>query len=822
MHPFKLPIYEHKQLIINALAENQVIVVESPTGSGKTTQIPQILYEAGYAEKGIIGVTQPRRIATLSVTEFIARQMDKTIPDTVGYSMRFEDQTDNSTRIKIMTDGILLQEIKGDYDLSKYSLIMVDEAHERSLNIDFILGLLKRALRSRPDFKVIISSATINAEIFSEYFDQCPIVKIEAPAYPVEIIYDPPQPENNLDAILQKISKLVSRTGLEEKPGDILIFLPGEGMIKSCVTNLGNLPSRKKMEIIPLYSRLAREEQEKVFHTFPGKQKVIIATNIAETSITIDGVTSVIDPGLAKINFYNPQSYTSSLVEVPISKASANQRKGRAGRTQPGKCYRLYQEKDYERRPLYTLEEIYRTDLSEVILRMAEIGISDFENFDFIAPPSRAGIISAVETLRLLDAIDENRELTAIGKLMVPFPILPRLSRMVVESILKYPRVLDEVLIAASFLSTRSPFLLPHGEEIEARKAHHTFRDPLGDFVSYLKLFRKFTASRNKEEFCTTYYLDHKTLSEICNIKLQLQDIAGDLGMVIASGGGFTDYLCSVSRGLIQFVCARSGRGVYKTLTAGKIQIHPGSVMFKENPDYIVAGEIVKTSRTYARSVSPLRFEWLRRISPLLHRNLSVGGYSPGGARKKRDFTNHIKIGSGIFKIILENGKRKTVLLPWQEIKPLIPDLDPTLLTDYRNLRGKILYHGLEILSGVRLKNIIQVLPYLHPEMNILNSFPRNSFSPSDLEFKAKRELGRLLELCRGRKKQKQLGFLALYTDGKGNYWFKCVKGFHLALNESLASLEALADEPQGLLKGEARKIVNSQYRNLALLLEKL
>ena len=388
MDPTRLPVYEQKQRILDTLAENQVIVVESPTGTGKTTQIPQILYEAGYTRSGIIGVTQPRRIAAVSVCEFIAKQLNKSVPEVIGYKMRFDDRTDLTTQIKIMTDGILLQEIKADYHLSRYSVIMVDEAHERSLNIDFILGLLKRILKERPQFKVIISSATINAEIFSEYFDECPIVKIDAKAYPVSTIYDPPRSESDYEAMQDKITDIVDRTVREKRDGDFLIFMPGVKAIKDCIQNLGELKSSKRLELLPLYARLSSDEQEKVFQSYPGKSKVIVATNIAETSVTIDGITTVIDPGLAKMNFYNKRTFTSSLIEVPISRASCNQRKGRAGRTAPGSCYRLYTRKDYDDRPLFTTEEIFRTDLSEVVLRMAELGIKDFESFDFLSPVS--------------------------------------------------------------------------------------------------------------------------------------------------------------------------------------------------------------------------------------------------------------------------------------------------------------------------------------------------------------------------------------------------------------------------------------------------
>ena len=536
----KLPVYEQKQRILDTLKDNQVIVVQSPTGSGKTTQIPVILYEAGYAQSGTIAVTQPRRIAALSVSEFISKQLNTTYPGLVGYKMRFEDKTDATTKIKIMTDGILLQEMKLDPWLSKYSVIMVDEAHERSLNIDFVLGLLKRVLAERKDFRVIVSSATMNAEAFSAYFDGCPIVTIDTITYPVTIVYDTPSipastiSEAATDALLTKICNTVDRILANNEPGGILIFLPGEKIIKDCLWKLDHSPFSRKIHTLPLYGRLAKEEQEKVFDPAPfGKKKVIISTNIAETSVTISDITTVIDAGLAKLNFYNPRTFTSSLNETAISKASCNQRKGRAGRTQPGICYRLYSRKDYDTRTMYTTEEIYRTDLSEVVLRMAELGITDFQNFDFISPPGIEGIIGAVDTLNMLKALDSDNTLSSIGKLMVEFPLEPRISRIIIEAIMKYPNVLEEALIAAAFLSAKSPFLLPQGEEMEARKAHHNFRDMQGDFVSYLNIFKGYTSSPDKEKFCKKNYLDDRVMAEIENINVQLKDIVSKINIPI-------------------------------------------------------------------------------------------------------------------------------------------------------------------------------------------------------------------------------------------------------------------------------------------------
>jgi len=821
MNPHKLPVYEQKEKIIKAIKENQVIVVESPTGSGKTTQLPLILYEAGFADSGVIGITQPRRIAAVSVCEYIAKQIKSQIPGIAGYKMRFEDKTDHSTKIKIMTDGILLQEMKADRFLSKYSVIIIDEAHERSLNIDFILGLLKQIMEERKDFKIIISSATINSEIFSEYFNEAPVVHIDTVIFPVAITYKPVPQENSEEAYYLKTSEIIETHLDEKRKGDILIFFPGEKMIKECITYLYTSAFKKKLLIIPLYGRLGKEEQEKVFLKTPrGKTKIVIATNIAETSITIDGITSVIDSGRAKLNYYNPRTYTSSLLEVPVSKASANQRKGRAGRTQPGNCYRLYSRSEFETRPLYTKEEIYRTDLSEVVLRMAEIGVTDFSDFDFISPPGREGLIGAVETLRLLEALDKERHLSKTGEMMIRFPLLPRLSRMIVESILKYPDVLEETIIATAFLSAHTPFILPPGEEMNARKAHHTFRDKNGDFISYLKLFRNFLTQQDKEKFCGNRYLDLKTMSEIVNIKLQLEEIVSEMGIPVSSGGSVADYLCAVSGGLIQFVCISTGRGVYRSLTANRISIHPGSAMFRETPQYIVAGEIVKTSRMFARSVSPLEKGWISKISQELADNFIYTERKKGhGARK--DTTWQIRLGNKTFELIPYKGKKKIAVLDWNKLSPILRNITISDRNRYKGLKGKIVYKEYEILKGERVSNILKAAPYIDTESPFLSKKKRSrNFNSMEGSSELCRELKNILKLCPGKKKSKTLGFLGLYTDAAGHYWFKCHKVFNDAVSQSLASLETLVDELTEDMETENLDVVNRAYRRLSSIFE--
>ncbi|MDR0524749.1 MAG: ATP-dependent RNA helicase [Spirochaetaceae bacterium] len=834
MNYLDLPVYKHKERILEALKNHQAVVVESPTGSGKTTQLPVILHDAGYCGNGVIGVTQPRRIAAVSVSEFIARQMGTTIPGLVGFKMRFEDRTDPHTKIKIMTDGILLQEMKLDPYLSKYGCIIVDEAHERSLNIDFVLGLLKRVLEVRTEFKVLISSATINAQVFSEYFGNCPIVKIDADTYPVTVIYDPLSEKQNIsesqspeEVLLFKIDSIVERVIGDERPGDILIFFSGEKLIKACMSRLSRGAVGAYLHLIPLYGRLGKDEQERVFEPPPpGKIKVVISTNIAETSVTIDGITTVIDCGMAKLNYYSPRTFTSSLVESPISKASANQRRGRAGRTRPGTCYRLYSRRDFENRIPFTIEEIYRTDLSEVVLRMADLGLTAFEEFDFIAPPNREGLVGAVETLRLLDAIEDSRSLSKIGKMMTEFPLSPRESRIIVEAILHYPNCLEETLIAAAFLSTQSPYLLPPGEELDARMAHHRFRDDKGDFVSYLKLYRAYKESKSKSKFCEKNYLDEQALAEIENVVYQLGEIVSGMKVPILSGGSVDNYLCAIARGLIQFVCIQESRGMYRSLTADRILIHPGSVMFRMDPQYIVAGEIIKTTRMYAMSVSPLTRSSLDKIKTDL---LAALERRPIKAEKKAKEPKQAKIippsnsaltlGDETFEIMTIKKKR-LVILPYER---LIRVKD--ILTgkagkkgQWSGLRGTIVFQNMyKLLEGEKLGFILSLLPSLNLDGVLEKKWSRKT------RFNSQENLWELLgclplTLTPGLWKadKKDLGFICLLTDSNGNYWFTCSRGFSTSLNESLASLETLIDELGDAANAEVKQIVSQTYRRLS------
>ncbi len=855
MNPKDLPVYKERSKILEGLRSHQIIVVESPTGSGKTTQIPLILHEAGYAKKGTIGITQPRRIAAVSVCEYIANQIDSPIPGVAGYKLRFDDQTIPETEIKIMTDGILLQELKADKLLRKYSVIMVDEAHERSLNIDFTLGLLKQILAVRKDFRVIISSATINASIFADYFSGAPIIRIKTPVYPVEEVYLPLE-QHNLESVTEAIvdivgkelaeSKQSSASGSSEDPadksqlasGDILIFLPGERDIKESVLAL-HQQYGEKLFILPLYGRLSKEEQHRVFIPTPeGKKKVVVSTNIAETSVTINGITTVIDPGVAKINYYNPRTYISALVETPISQAAAKQRRGRAGRTQPGRCYRLYGEKELATRPRYTSEEIYRTDLSEVLLRMAELGISNFDTFDFISKPEKFAIASAREALLQLKAIKRDNSLSSIGELMVHFPLLPRHARALVESIHTYPSVLHETLVGISFLSTRSPYLFPHGEEMIARDAQKRFSDKRGDFFSYLRLYNAFSRCadhRSQEEFARRYYVDLKIMQEILNIRKQLGDIISEMGIPIGEGGSPEDYIKSIATGMSQWICKRLPSGLYRSTSVHRIVIHPGSVLFRAKPEYIVAGELFKTSKTFASSVSPLQKHWVKELFPEIFKALQQEDRrenrreSQGrGSRDRGAKGQSLDAGSSVsastlplrlyglsFPVVRTDRKTSYVEIPLKELGPKVKQGKklPKLPAHYR---GTLLFQGYSIQRDEKVTHLLNIIPHIANVQQVRRKPPQGNYDMEDTRKLPQliHQLTYVMRMSPIKPKSTTLGFITLECDGRSTFWFTSRANYFHALETSLYSLGVLADKfPKKQKKLRAQ--VHSLYKSL-------
>ena len=828
-------------MILDALEANQVIIVESPTGSGKTTQIPIILKEAGYASNGVIGITQPRRIATLGVCSYIRTQIaTEGLPENYcGYKMRFYDTTDIDTRIKILTDGMLLQELKTDPDLSRYSVIMVDEAHERSLNIDFILGLLKQITARRPELKVIISSATLNTKVFSRFFGDAPIISIKTRVYNVDVKYFPLRTKGDTDecahavcTVLNQILKRFKASGYTDNE-DTLVFLPGEFDIKMTMQQIYYECDHDRLQIYPLYGRLNKEEQEQVFNgTEPGKMKVVLATNIAETSLTIDGIRIVIDSGYAKINYYNQTDFTSSLVLRTISRSSAEQRKGRAGRTSPGTCYRLYSREDYDARPLWTTEEILRTDLSEVVLRMVDLGIYDFEHFPYITKPDPKAIQSGERTLRLLDAIDNLRHLTPVGDIMVRYPLLPRHSRALVEALRQYPDMIEPVAICVAFLSAKTPFILPPGEEDIARSAHRRFNNAFGDFISYQTIYRKYIAlqgQKKREEFCASNYLDMQSMDEILHITDQLCQITTEMGIPVketevTDQESFAhDLLVCMGAGLVQYLCIRKRASVYRTLLTDEIYIHPGSAWFRNPPQYLLAGEIVMTTKMYARTVSPLYPDWVPEISKgvadklrKLSREAEMRDRSPrrddiesrrSGRSSSRNAGLSAKAseeaGSKVsklygfeFPVVRDVGKKNTRNIV------VIPSADlPALAKSYRRasrhpkgIMAAILYNGSYLAYGERLYDIISLEGRVDfsPEGYVARPVTQvyNRENIADLI----PHLGDIMRLA-PLKDKGRLGFLELLVSGKGSVFFHVSRSFTDALNNTAYTLLGIMDE---------------------------
>jgi ATP-dependent helicase HrpA len=849
MKAHQLPVYRHREKILEALKGHQVIIVESPTGSGKTTQLPVILHEAGYSQLGIIGVTQPRRIATLGVSDFISKQLKSDLGGFVGYKMRFEDKTSPQTRLKIMTDGILLQELKGDPKLSSYSVMMVDEAHERSLNIDFILGLLKQILQQRSDFKVIISSATINVQVFSQYFNNAPIIAIDTPVYPVSVIYDPAESDKEEDLVLKITDRVERIIQTDRKAGDILIFLPGERAIKLCMQALAQCSVAKKLLIIPLYGMLGKQEQERVFMKTPfAKHKVVIATNIAETSITIDGIKTVIDSGLLKANIYNQRTYTNSLVQDLVNKAAADQRKGRAGRTSAGICYRLYSRSAFETRPQFGVEEIFRTDLSEVVLRMAGLGVHDFLGFDFINKPARSGVASGLETLALLGAIDKKHAITNIGIMLLQLPLLPRHGRILVEAIMRYPQVVVESAIACAFLSTNNPFLMPLGEETESRAAQASFQHAKGDFLGYLVLYNAFESATDKAAFCQSNYLDLRTMQEIVNVKTQLEDIAHSLGGVVESGGSTKDYLMCCMAGLVQFICVQTGQNMYQSLTTDRIMIHPGSVLFKKSSPYILAGEIVKTTRMYARSVSAIERDWIAELDPHLLEQLRTFGKSSyqeepspvlskkekgkAKASKKESKTTSVQpqaitkaqpgvyVGDSSFTLQQGKGKKAYVRLDWQTIWQTMqrqPNA-PIKVSLPKGSKATLIYKNDTILRQMSIAFALQYAQVIDPEQGMMSYHSKPIFYNPALP----QELATLLDMaknlgkiCKGQSGQ-VLGFYSLSAESMDKFCFRPqlrVKDF---LNNTHEALGLLDDDTLVVKDAEQVQLLNDVIENFA------
>ncbi|MYR02180.1 MULTISPECIES: ATP-dependent RNA helicase HrpA [unclassified Streptomyces] len=629
-YPEQLPVSQKKDEIAAAIRDHQVVIVAGETGSGKTTQIPKICLELGRGVRGMIGHTQPRRIAARTVAERVAEELRTPLGEAVGWKVRFTDQVNpDATFVKLMTDGILLAEIQTDRELRAYDTIIIDEAHERSLNIDFLLGYLAQLLPKRPDLKVVITSATIDPERFSRHFGDAPIIEVSGRTYPVEVRYRPLLEAESEDADRDQITAIcdaVEELQAEGK-GDILVFLSGEREIRDTADALEKKKYRFT-EILPLYARLSHAEQHRVFQQHTGR-RIVLATNVAETSLTVPGIKYVIDPGFARISRYSHRTKVQRLPIEPVSQASANQRKGRCGRTSDGICIRLYSEDDFLARPEFTDAEILRTNLASVILQMTAAGLGDIEKFPFIDPPDHRNIRDGVQLLQELGAIDPaekdpRKRLTDTGRKLAQLPVDPRLARMVLEA--DRNGCVREVMVIAAALSIQDPRERPADKQAQADQQHARFKDETSDFLAYLNLWRyvreqqKERGSSSFRRMCKQEYLNFLRIREWQDIYTQLRTVAKQMGIHLAEEDSPADRVhVSLLAGLLSHVGMKDVREGNKNEYLGarnaKFAIFPGSALFKKQPKFVMSAELVETSRLWARVNAKIEPEWVEPIA---------------------------------------------------------------------------------------------------------------------------------------------------------------------------------------------------------------
>uniref|UniRef100_A0A7N0T1N1 RNA helicase n=1 Tax=Kalanchoe fedtschenkoi TaxID=63787 RepID=A0A7N0T1N1_KALFE len=616
-----LPIYPYREQLLQAVEEHQVLVIVGETGSGKTTQIPQYLHEAGYTKRGKVGCTQPRRVAAMSVAARVSQEMGVKLGHEVGYSIRFEDCTSEKTVLKYMTDGMLLREFLGEPDLASYSVVMVDEAHERTLSTDILFGLVKDISRFRPDLKLLISSATLDAEKFSDYFDSAPIFKIPGRRFPVEINFTKAPEADYLDAAIVTALQI----HVTQPPGDILVFLTGqeeietaEEVIKHRIRGLGTKIA--ELIICPIYANLPTELQAKIFEATPeGARKVVLATNIAETSLTIDGIKYVIDPGFCKTKSYNPRTGMESLLITPISKASAMQRAGRSGRTGPGKCYRLYTAYNYYNDlDDNSVPEIQRTNLANVVLTLKSLGIHDLINFDFMDPPPAEALLKALELLFALSALNKLGELTKVGRRMAEFPLDPMLSKMIVASD-KY-KCSDEIISIAAMLSVgNSIFYRPKDKQVHADNARMNFHTGnVGDHIALLKIYSSWKETNYSTQWCYENYIQVRSMKRARDIRDQLEGLLERVEIELSSNLNELDAIKkSITSGFFPHSARLQKNGSYRTVKHPQtVHIHPSSGLAQALPRWVIYHELVLTTKEYMRQVTELKPEWLVEIAP--------------------------------------------------------------------------------------------------------------------------------------------------------------------------------------------------------------
>ncbi|MEU8677229.1 ATP-dependent RNA helicase HrpA [Streptomyces sp. NPDC048560] len=635
-YPEQLPVSQKKDEILEAIRDHQVVIVAGETGSGKTTQIPKICMELGRGVRGMIGHTQPRRIAARTVAERIAEELDTPLGEAVGWKVRFTDQVNpDATFVKLMTDGILLAEIQTDRELLAYDTIIIDEAHERSLNIDFLLGYLARLLPRRPDLKVVITSATIDPERFARHFGEAPIVEVSGRTYPVEVRYRPLLEEEGEDSDRDQITAICDAVDelQSEAHGDVLVFLSGEREIRDTADALGKRNLRHT-EVLPLYARLSHAEQHRVFQRHTGR-RIVLATNVAETSLTVPGIKYVIDPGNARISRYSHRTKVQRLPIERISQASANQRKGRCGRTSDGICIRLYSEDDFLTRPEFTDPEILRTNLASVILQMTAAGLGDIEKFPFIDPPDHRNIRDGVQLLQELGALEQGEKstqegkrgqrLTPLGRKLAQLPVDPRLARMVIEA--ERNGCVREVMVIAAALSIQDPRERPSEKQTQADQQHARFKDETSDFLAFLNLWRyireqqKERGSSSFRRMCKQEYLNFLRIREWQDIYAQLRTVAKQMGIEVKESPTGADapeqsVHTSLLAGLLSHIGLKdTEKNEYVGARNAKFAIFPGSALFKKQPRFVMSAELVETSRLWARVNAKVEPEWIEPLA---------------------------------------------------------------------------------------------------------------------------------------------------------------------------------------------------------------
>nr|XP_032832214.1 pre-mRNA-splicing factor ATP-dependent RNA helicase DHX16 [Petromyzon marinus]XP_032832215.1 pre-mRNA-splicing factor ATP-dependent RNA helicase DHX16 [Petromyzon marinus]XP_032832216.1 pre-mRNA-splicing factor ATP-dependent RNA helicase DHX16 [Petromyzon marinus] len=614
-----LPVFPYREALVAAVAEHQVLIIEGETGSGKTTQIPQYLSDAGYTQGGMkIGCTQPRRVAAMSVAARVAEETGCKLGNEVGYSIRFEDCTSERTVLKYMTDGMLLREFLGEPDLAAYSVIIIDEAHERTLHTDILFGLIKDIARFRSDLKVLISSATLDTEKFSTFFDDAPIFRIPGRRFPVDIYYTKAPEADYLDACVVSILQI----HVTQPTGDVLVFLTGQEEIEACCEMLQEKCRRlgskiAELLVLPIYANLPSDMQAKIFEPTPvGARKVVVATNIAETSLTIDGIIYVIDPGFCKQKSYNARSGMESLIVTPCSKASANQRAGRAGRVAAGKCFRLYTAWAFKNEMEETsIPEIQRTNLGNVVLLLKSLGINDLIHFDFMDPPPHETLVLALEQLYALGALNHLGELTKLGRRMAEFPVDPMLSKMILASE-KY-KCSQEVLTVTAMLSVNNAiFYRPKDKVVHADNARVNFFVPGGDHLVLLNVYTQWVDAGYSTQWCYENFIQFRSMRRARDIREQLEGLMDRVEMELSSSNDTVVIRKAITAGFF-YNTSRLTKGGYKTVKhQQQVHVHPNSCLFDEQPRWLLYHELVFTTKEYMRQVIEIESGWLLEVAP--------------------------------------------------------------------------------------------------------------------------------------------------------------------------------------------------------------